>query len=193
MYIFSENDSIANINFVELNLKSWRGKKILWNSKIESFRLVYKLHYLKFAFQIYRSSHSQIFFWTGALKSFAMLKFLSNKIAGLQACNFIKKRLQHRCFSVKFSKSLRASSSQNIYGGYIWKYLMNFLFFSIMQMMNRVIVWYVLVLQRLFHFIACVSFLSISFSLFYFFVDFTTFLGIEVSLSILQIKHWSCS
>ena len=30
-------------------------------------------------------------------------------------------------------------------------------------------------------------------SLFYFFVDFTTCLGIEVSLSILQIKHWSCS
>ena len=30
-----------------------------------------------------------------------------NKIAGLQACNFIKKRLQHRCFPVKFTKFLR--------------------------------------------------------------------------------------
>ena len=66
--------------------------------------------------------------------------------------------------------------------------------YCIMQMMNRVIVWYVLALQRLFHFIACVSFLSISFSFFlFFFVDITTCLGIEVSLSILQIKHWSCS
>ena len=65
--------------------------------------------------------------------------------------------------------------------------------YCIMRMMNRVIVWYVLALQRLFHFIACVSFLSISFSFFNFFVDFTTCLGIEVSLSILQIKHWSCS
>ena len=65
--------------------------------------------------------------------------------------------------------------------------------YCIMRMMNRVIVWYVLALQRLFHFIACFSFLSISFSVFYFFVDFTTCLGIEVSLSILQIKHWSCS
>ena len=36
--------------------------------------------------------------------------------------------------------------------------------YCIMRMMNRVIVWYVLALQRLFHFIACVSFLSISFS-----------------------------
>ena len=27
--------------------------------------------------------------------------------AGLKACNFIEKRLQHRCFSVKFPKFLR--------------------------------------------------------------------------------------
>ena len=40
----------------------------------------------------------------------------------------------------------------------------------------------------------CVCFVSFYFFLFfYFFVDFTTCLGIEVSLSILQIKHWSCS
>ena len=38
-----------------------------------------------------------------------------------------------------------------------------------------------------------VSFLSIYFSFFIFFVDFTTCLGIEVSFSILQTKHWSCS
>ena len=47
-------------------------------------------------------------------------------------------------------------------------------------------------IQRLFHFIACVSFLSISFFFSYFFVDFATCLGIQVSLSILQIKQWSC-
>ena len=29
-----------------------------------------------------------------------MLESLFNKIAGLQACNFIKKRLQHSCFPV---------------------------------------------------------------------------------------------
>ena len=32
--------------------------------------------------------------------------FYSN-VAGLKACNFAKKRLQHRCFPVKFSKLLR--------------------------------------------------------------------------------------
>ena len=58
-------------------------------------------------------------------------------------------------------------------------------------MMNRVIVWYVLALQRLFHFRACVSFLPISF--FSFFFCFTTCLCIEVSLSILKIKQWSGS
>ena len=31
-----------------------------------------------------------------------MLESLFNKVAGLQACNFIKKRLQNRCFPVKF-------------------------------------------------------------------------------------------
>ena len=30
-----------------------------------------------------------------------------NKVAGLQACDFVKKRLQHRCFPVKFTKFLR--------------------------------------------------------------------------------------
>ena len=36
-----------------------------------------------------------------------MLKSLFNNVAGLQACNFIKKSLQHRCFPVKFAKFLR--------------------------------------------------------------------------------------
>ena len=36
-----------------------------------------------------------------------MLEYLFNKVEGLQACYFIKKRLQHSCFHVKFTKSLR--------------------------------------------------------------------------------------
>ena len=36
-----------------------------------------------------------------------MLESLFNKIPCLQACNFFKKRLQHRCFLVKFAKLLR--------------------------------------------------------------------------------------
>ena len=36
-----------------------------------------------------------------------MLEFLSNKVTGLKAGNFIKKRLQHRCFPVNIGKLLR--------------------------------------------------------------------------------------
>ena len=37
-----------------------------------------------------------------------------NKVAGLQSCNFIKNRLQHRCFPVKFAKFLRTPILKNI-------------------------------------------------------------------------------
>ena len=54
---------------------------------------------------MYRSSRSQMFFKIGVLKNFAVIRrktpvfeSLFNKIAGLKSCNFIKKRLQHRCF-----------------------------------------------------------------------------------------------
>ena len=50
----------------------------------------------------------------GVLKYFAkfprktpVLESLFNKIAGLEACNFIKKTLQRRCFPVKLAKLLR--------------------------------------------------------------------------------------
>ena len=36
------------------------------------------------------------------------------KVAGLKACNFIKKRLQHRCFSVEFAKFLRTPTLKKI-------------------------------------------------------------------------------
>ena len=36
-----------------------------------------------------------------------MFEFLFNKVAGLRPCKFIKKRVEHRCFPVKFAKFLR--------------------------------------------------------------------------------------
>ena len=36
-----------------------------------------------------------------------MLEFVFNKVAGLKALNFIKKRLQHRRSPVKFAKFLK--------------------------------------------------------------------------------------
>ena len=38
-----------------------------------------------------------------------VLESLFNKHAGLQACNFIKNRLQHRCFPVDIAKFLRTT------------------------------------------------------------------------------------
>ena len=43
-----------------------------------------------------------------------MLESYFNKVAGLKACNFIKKRLQHRCFSVNTVKFFRAPILKNI-------------------------------------------------------------------------------
>ena len=44
-----------------------------------------------------------------------LLESLINKVAGIQASNFIKNRLQHRCFSVKYAKFLRTSVLKNIF------------------------------------------------------------------------------
>ena len=75
-----------------------------------------------------RSSHSQMFLWNRCSEIF--LKFhrkkpvlvsLLNKVADLKVCNFIKKRLQHRRFPVKFRKCLRAPFLQNTFGGWFWK------------------------------------------------------------------------
>ena len=43
-----------------------------------------------------------------------MLEPLFNKVAGLQACNFIKKRLQHRCFALNIVKFSRTPILKNI-------------------------------------------------------------------------------
>ena len=56
------------------------------------------------------------------LKNFAIFKgrhlcwsLFFNKVAGLQACNLIKKRLQHSCFPVKIANFLKTSILKNIY------------------------------------------------------------------------------
>ena len=41
-------------------------------------------------------------------KKTSVLQSLFNKVEGLKACNFIKKKLQRRCFPVKFAKFLCA-------------------------------------------------------------------------------------
>ena len=46
-----------------------------------------------------------------------VLESLFNKAAGLQVCNFIKKRLQQRCFPVIIAKFLRTPILKNIWEG----------------------------------------------------------------------------
>ena len=43
-----------------------------------------------------------------------MLESLFNKFAGLQAGNYITKRLQHRCFPVNIAKFLKISNLEDI-------------------------------------------------------------------------------
>ena len=52
-----------------------------------------------------RSSRPQMFFKIGALKNFAT----STGKHGLKACNFIKKRLRHRCFPMNIAKFFRTA------------------------------------------------------------------------------------
>ena len=64
-----------------------------------------------------RSSRLQMFFKIGVLKNCANFTgkhlcwslFLKNSCS-LKACNFIIKRLQHRCFPVRFTKFLKTPS-----------------------------------------------------------------------------------
>ena len=45
-----------------------------------------------------------------------MSESVFNKVAGLRACNFVKKKFQHRYFPVKFAKFLRTPILNNIWG-----------------------------------------------------------------------------
>ena len=52
-----------------------------------------------------------------------MLDSLFNKVAVLKVCIFIKKGVQHRCFTVNLAKILTIPFLQNASGGYsFWKH-----------------------------------------------------------------------
>ena len=67
---------------------------------------------------MYRSSHPRCSVKKSVIKNSA--SFTGNHLnwslfSGLQACNFIKKRFQHRCFPVNFAKLLRTPTLKNTY------------------------------------------------------------------------------
>ena len=88
-----------------------------------------------------------------------LLKRDSNKSFSCESCKIFKNTF--------FYRTRQVASSRNI------SWTLSLLHF---RTMNGVISWYVLAVQRLFHFIVCVSFLSISFFFFlFFFADSTAF------------------
>ena len=68
-----------------------------------------------------------------------MLESLFNVVSGLKACNFIKKRVQHKCISVEF---LKTPFLKNTSAGCFWEYLMNSLLIA-----NENDEWYHLVVH----------------------------------------------
>ena len=52
-----------------------------------------------------------------------VLESVFNKVAGLQACDFTKKRLQHKCFPVKFAKFLKHLLWRTSVNDYFWMML----------------------------------------------------------------------
>ena len=63
---------------------------------------------------IVRSNHRRYTINEAAQSKTLVLESLFHKVAALQACNFIKKRLQHNCFAVNIGKFLRTSNLKSI-------------------------------------------------------------------------------
>ena len=69
-----------------------------------SFSYETVMNIVKLRLSACRSSRSQMFFKIGVLKKFAIFTGKHLCWSLLQACNFITKRLQHRCFPVHIAK-----------------------------------------------------------------------------------------
>ena len=101
----------------------WRLLLIIWamSSYLQMFfqlyyycsRITARTNYnKKILHGISRSSRPEVFWRKAALKIYA--EFTGKHLCwSLQACNFIKKRLQYRCFPVNFGKFLRTHFSKN--------------------------------------------------------------------------------
>ena len=73
----------------------------------------YGFYFLKIIF--FKSSHRRCSIkFRKIYREAPVLESLFNKVAELEACTFIKKRLQHWCFSVNIAKLLRTPILKNI-------------------------------------------------------------------------------
>ena len=98
--------------FLQVNTRceiSWKFLKSFW-SLHKKWSSLLRISLVTFLMSLGKSSHSQMFFKIGVLKisQYSQKKTtcvgVLNKVAGLQACSFIKKRLQHKCFFVNIAK-----------------------------------------------------------------------------------------
>ena len=100
------------------------------------------LHYFSFLLRQHwqeknqkQKQPSEVFIENAALKNFGIFteKHLcwSLFLIKMQACNFIKRRLQHGCFPVNIAKFLRTPILKNIYGKAIVKMVRNYSYNSI--------------------------------------------------------------
>ena len=95
---FLDNEYILNLNFFDILVA------IKEEQTLQEFNNGLTLHKKKG-----RSRYQRCSVKTCALKN------LANFTGKHYACNFIKKRLQHRCFPVKFVKFIRTPILKNIY------------------------------------------------------------------------------
>ena len=76
---------------------------------LQRYTKMFKSHTLT----VRKNSHSKLFFkkdfklqFRKFHKETPLLESLFNKVSGLKTCNFIKKRIQHSCFPLKFARFL---------------------------------------------------------------------------------------
>ena len=67
---------------------------------------------------------------------------------GLKVCNFIKRRLQHRCFSVKFPEFLKHLFKQNTSDGCFCAYLLTY--FVLVEIISKNKDFYLMHMKELF-------------------------------------------
>ena len=101
--------NIAQTNFMRFTRVCISNKKYLMlNCVIYHLTLVFLIQAMDLFSEAHRSSCSEMFFKIVVLKIFdnftrnICVGVFFNKVTGPQACNFLKKKLQHKCFLVKF-------------------------------------------------------------------------------------------
>ena len=97
-------------SFSRSSHRRWSIKKlfIIFTGRHLCWSLFIKVADLKTPTHVFSCEYRNIHRKTPVLKS------LFNKVAGLKACNFIKKRLQRRCFPANIAKFLRTAILKNI-------------------------------------------------------------------------------